>query len=58
MEQTPKKDSPTKLNKPFFDYARRSLDICAVCKNKYNVGDRIPRILVNYGHTFCTSCVF
>ena len=26
--------------KPFFDYARRSLDICAFCKNKYNVGDR------------------
>ena len=46
-----------KKNKPFFDYARRSLDICAVCKNKYNVGDRIPRILVNCGHTFCTSCL-
>ena len=44
-------------NKPFFDYAHRSLDICAICKNKYNVGDRIPRILVNCGHTFCTSCL-
>ena len=43
--------------KPYFDYARRSLDICACCKNKYNVGDRIPRILVNCGHTFCTSCL-
>ena len=44
-------------DKPFFDYAHRSLDICAICKNKYNVGDRIPRILVNCGHTFCTSCL-
>jgi len=43
--------------KPHFDYANRYLDICGVCKNKYNVGDRIPRILVNCGHTFCTSCL-
>ena len=54
---TPIQESQPKKNKPFFDYARRSLDICAVCKNKYNVGDRIPRILVNCGHTFCTSCL-
>ena len=57
MEEADKKDSQPKKSKPFFDYARRSLDICAVCKNKYNVGDRIPRILVNCGHTFCTSCL-
>ena len=24
---------------------------------KYNIGDRIPRILVNYGHTYCISCL-
>ena len=24
---------------------------------KYNVGDRIPRILINCGHTYCTSCL-
>ena len=57
MEQTQKKETHIQLKKPYFDYARRSLDICAVCKNKYNVGDRIPRILVNCGHTFCTSCL-
>ena len=57
MEQSPKKEAQPKMKKPFFDYARRSLDICAICKNKYNVGDRIPRILVNCGHTFCTSCL-
>ena len=63
MESNPKKDqdSPSKSKelkkKPIFDYCRRNLDICAVCKNKYNVGDRIPRILVNCGHTFCTSCL-
>ena len=26
-------------------------------KKKYNLGDRIPRILVHCGHTFCTSCL-
>ena len=57
MEQTPKKEAQPKMKKPFFVYVHRSLDICAVCKNKYNVGDRIPRILVNCGHTFCTSCL-
>lgn len=39
------------------DYSKRSLDFCGVCKNKYNVGERIPRILVNCGHTFCTACL-
>lgn len=39
------------------DYSVRQLDTCGVCKLKYNVGDRIPRILVNCGHTFCTSCL-
>ena len=24
---------------------------------KYNVGERIPRILVHCGHTLCTSCI-
>ena len=38
-------------------YHERKLDICGVCKKKYNVGDRIPRILVNCGHTYCTSCL-
>jgi hypothetical protein len=39
------------------DYIARRLDFCGVCKQKYNVGDRIPRILVNCGHTYCTSCL-
>lgn len=39
------------------DYSTRKLDICGVCKLKYNIGDRIPRILVNCGHTYCTSCL-
>ena len=38
------------------DYSPRRLDVCGVCRLKYNVGDRIPRILVNCGHTYCTSC--
>jgi len=39
------------------DYSSRKLDVCGVCKLKYNIGDRIPRILVNCGHTYCTSCL-
>lgn len=39
------------------DYTTRRLDLCGVCKMVYNVGDRIPRILVNCGHTYCTSCL-
>ncbi len=39
------------------DYSTRQLDICGVCKLKYNIGDRIPRILINCGHTYCTSCL-
>ena len=38
-------------------YQERKLDICGICQKKYNVGDRIPRILVNCGHTYCTSCL-
>ena len=39
------------------EYSTRKLDICGVCKHKYNIGDRIPRILINCGHTYCTSCL-
>ncbi len=36
------------------DYETRGLDICQFCALKYNVGERIPRILVHCGHTLCT----
>lgn len=39
------------------DYSTRHLDYCQYCAKKYNVGERIPRILVNCGHTFCTHCL-
>lgn len=39
------------------DYTSRRLNFCGVCKLIYNVGDRIPRILVNCGHTYCTNCL-
>ena len=38
-------------------YEKRKLDQCGVCKLKYNVGERIPRILINCGHTYCTFCL-
>ncbi len=45
-------------NKEFpLDYQTRHLNYCGVCKLVYNVGDRIPRILVNCGHTWCTNCL-
>jgi hypothetical protein len=45
-------------NKEFpLDYQTRRLNSCGVCKLVYNVGDRIPRILVNCGHTWCTNCL-
>ena len=39
------------------DYKSRKLDYCHFCGNPYNVGARIPRILVHCGHTFCTECL-
>ena len=39
------------------DYESRGLDICQFCAMKYNVGERIPRILVHCGHTLCTNCI-
>jgi hypothetical protein len=38
-------------------YTARRLNTCGVCKQIYNIGDRIPRIVVNCGHTYCTSCL-
>jgi hypothetical protein len=32
-------------------------DFCGVCDLKYNIGDRIPKILVNCGHTVCSKCI-
>jgi len=44
-------------NDAYANYSNTKLDHCGVCKLKYNVGERIPRILVNCGHTYCTSCL-
>ena len=38
-------------------YEARELDLCHYCGLKFNVGERIPRIIVGCGHTFCTSCL-
>ena len=39
------------------DYRSRGLDICQMCGYRFNVGERIPRVLVHCGHTFCTNCL-
>jgi hypothetical protein len=43
--------------KPKVDYTVRGMDLCYFCGLKYNVGERIPRILVHCGHTLCTECL-
>ena len=39
------------------DYKTRGLDFCYYCGEKFNVGEKIPRILIHCGHTFCTECL-
>ena len=39
------------------DYKTRGLDFCCYCGEKFNVGEKIPRILIHCGHTFCTECL-
>lgn len=39
------------------DYQNRNLSYCHFCGDKYNVGEKIPRILIHCGHTFCTECL-
>lgn len=39
------------------DYKCRGLDYCYYCGCKFNVGEKIPRILIHCGHTFCTECL-
>ena len=48
---------PKQEMEKYTSYEEKGLDSCGVCKMKYNVGDRIPRILVNCGHTYCTHCL-
>jgi len=33
------------------------LNACVLCKGEYNLNERIPRILIHCGHTFCSSCL-
>ena len=33
------------------------MDQCICCGLTYNAGERIPRIMVHCGHTFCTECL-
>lgn len=44
-------------NKEELEYNARGLDKCHYCGLKFNVGERIPRILVNCGHSLCTLCL-
>ena len=30
---------------------------CGICKELYNENERIPRILITCGHTYCDNCL-
>lgn len=32
-------------------------DKCQLCRNDYDLFERIPRIMIHCGHTFCTPCL-
>ena len=32
-------------------------DKCLLCRNSYDVKERVPRIMIHCGHTFCTICL-
>jgi len=33
------------------------LKCCVLCKEEYNFNERIPRILIHCGHSFCSVCL-
>ena len=49
--------NPEMFSNPELEYCARGLDKCHYCGLKFNVGERIPRILVNCGHSLCTLCL-
>ena len=34
-----------------------NMDVCPLCKFNYDPFERIPRIMIHCGHTFCTPCL-
>ena len=59
IRSTQRETLPTEFDFPKIkaDYSARGLDLCHFCGLTFNVGERIPRIIVGCGHTFCTSCL-
>jgi hypothetical protein len=55
MERVKKEKKPAVVIQG--DYRTRGLDFCYYCGDHFNVGERIPRILIHCGHTFCTECL-
>ena len=41
-----------------YSYELINLDCCPICKDSYDLACNAPRILVQCGHTVCTSCLY
>ncbi|KRX00628.1 Armadillo-type fold [Pseudocohnilembus persalinus] len=50
---------PNEYKDKIDDFVSKLLDTkkCVVCKEDFDLQERMPRILVHCGHTFCTSCI-
>lgn len=52
-----RKDAEKPKNLIQADYKTRGLHYCYFCGENFNVGEKIPRIMIHCGHTFCTECL-
>ncbi len=51
--------TPSSISPEIEEFTKKLLnkDECQLCKKPYDIYDRIPRILIHCGHTFCTPCL-
>lgn len=57
FEQAEKNENPYSAEIEEFVNKLIDKDKCPLCKESYDPYERIPRILIHCGHTFCTLCL-